>query len=85
LRADSAYVVAGDTRDRERPSRRSSPKGQLKCSPTGSRVGVTNRGDTYELDPNSFQPLTTDQRGFVRTKDGNGDGSKVVDIGAFGQ
>ena len=31
---------------------------------------------------NSILPAT-DQRGFARKKDGNGDGKAIVDIGAF--
>src|SRR5207244_4317922 len=42
-------------------------------------------GDNTAVDPISGQPLTTDQRGtgFARKKDGNADGTKVIDIGAF--
>jgi predicted outer membrane repeat protein len=37
--------------------------------------------DAGEIDHKN--PLKTDQRGFPRVKDGNGDGRAVVDIGAF--
>jgi len=40
-------------------------------------------GDNAANDPVTGLPITTDQRGFVRKKDGSGHGVAIVDIGAF--
>jgi hypothetical protein len=40
-------------------------------------------GDNVANDPVNGMPLTTDQRGFSRKKDGNGNGIAIIDIGAF--
>ena len=42
-----------------------------------------DHGDNAVVDPITGLPLTSDQRGLRRHKDGNGDGVSAVDIGAF--
>jgi predicted outer membrane repeat protein len=45
------------------------------------RRGVLGTRTAHAVGTGLF--LTTDQRGFARKKDGNGDGKSIVDIGAF--
>jgi len=40
-------------------------------------------GDNLAIDPVTGDPVTTDQRGVARKKDGNGNGVAFIDIGAF--
>ena len=42
-----------------------------------------DHGDSTATNPVTNKPLTSDQRGLPRVKDGNGDGRAVADIGAF--